>query len=53
MDLVQLFAFVAALWEGIFAETFFAGAFDQVADFEVVFVFENFFGHEIANQKLH
>jgi len=53
MDLIQLFAFVAALGEGIFAETFFAGAFDQVADFEVVFVFEFFWGHEITNQGFH
>jgi len=53
MDLVQLLAFVTALGKGLFAETFFAGAFNQVADFEVVFVFESFFWHEIANQNLH
>jgi len=45
VDFIQHFALVGTLGEGLLIDTFFAGAFDQIADFEIVFKFEYFFCH--------
>ena len=47
VDFIQYLALVGTLGEGLLIDTFFAGAFDQIADFEVVFKFEYFFCHFI------
>jgi hypothetical protein len=36
---------IGTLREGFFQDAFFAWAFDQVSDFEIVFEFEFFFWH--------
>ena len=46
MDLVQQDAFRRALREGLFLNAFFAGAFDEIPDFKIVFVFKWLFGHK-------
>jgi hypothetical protein len=45
VDLIQQFTFGAALRKGFSADALFAGAFYQIADFEIVFIFEPFFCH--------
>jgi len=47
VDLIQRFAPIGTLWQGLLINAFFARAFDQIADFEIVFKFENFFCHGI------
>jgi hypothetical protein len=45
MDLIQHFALIGTLWKGLLVDAFFAGTFNQIADFEIVFKFERFFWH--------
>jgi hypothetical protein len=45
LDLIQQFAFGTALWQGFLVDAFFAGTFYQIADLEIVFIFEPFFCH--------
>jgi hypothetical protein len=45
MDFIQHFALIGTPGKGFLMDAFFAGALNQIADFEIVFVFENFFGH--------
>ena len=45
MDLVQQDAFRRTFRKGLFLKTFFARAFDKITDFEIVFIFKNFFCH--------
>jgi len=47
VDFIQYLALVGTLGEGLLIDTFFAGAFDQIADFEIVFKFKCFFCHFI------
>jgi hypothetical protein len=53
VDLVQHLAVIGTLGEGLLVDAFFAGAFDQIADFEIVFKFKWLFGHCIAARMLH
>jgi hypothetical protein len=45
VDLVQQFTFGAALREGFPVNALFTGAFYQIPDFEVIFIFEHFYCH--------
>jgi hypothetical protein len=45
MDFIQQEAFRRALREGLFQAALFAGAFDEITDFKIVFVFKIFFYH--------
>ena len=45
MDLIQQDAFGCAFGQGLFQKAFFAGTFDKISDFEIVFIFKNFFCH--------
>jgi hypothetical protein len=45
MDLVQHFTFGTTLREDFLADALFAGAFYQIPDFEIVFIFEPFICH--------
>jgi hypothetical protein len=53
MDLVQYFALIRTLGEGLLVDALLAGAFHQIADFEVVFEFKWFFRHYVAARVLH
>ena len=46
MDLVQQNAFRRALREGLFQAALFAGAFDEISNFKIVFKFKWLFGHK-------
>ena len=48
MDFVQHLASIGTLGKGLVVDAFFAGAFHQIADFEVIFKFEWFFRHYVA-----
>jgi len=48
VDLVQYLAVIGTLGEGLLVDAFFAGTFDQIADFEIVFKFKRFLCHCIA-----
>jgi len=45
MDFIQHLAFGTALREGLLAAALFAGAFNQIPDFKIEFIFEPFFQH--------
>jgi hypothetical protein len=45
MDFIQHFALIGTLREDLLVDAFFAGTFNQIADFEIVFKFERFFCH--------
>ena len=45
VDFIQHLALIGTFWESLLVDTFFAGAFHQIADFEIIFVFECFFWH--------
>jgi hypothetical protein len=46
MDFIQKVAVIGALWEYLFLNAILAGAFHEVADFEIISVFELFFCHQ-------
>jgi len=46
VDLVQQDAFRRTLREGLFLNAFFAGAFYEIPDFKIVFIFKWFFDHK-------
>jgi len=50
VNFIQNFALVGTFWEGFLIDAFFAGAFNQIADFEIIFVFEYFFWHNYIFQ---
>jgi len=50
VNFIQYRALVGTFWEGFLIDAFFAGAFHQIADFEIIFIFENFFCHCISRQ---
>jgi hypothetical protein len=43
VNFIQKIAMIGTLGEGFLPDTFFAGALNQVSDFEIVFEFEIFF----------
>ena len=45
VDFIQYLALIGTLRKNLVVDTVFAGAFHQVADFKIVFVFECFFLH--------
>jgi hypothetical protein len=45
VDFIEQFTFGAAFREGCPVDALFAGAFYQIPDFEIVFIFETFFCH--------
>jgi len=45
VDFIQYLALIGTFGKSLLVDAFFAGAFDQVADFEIVFEFEYFFWH--------
>jgi len=47
VDLIQQLALIGTLGKGLLVDTFFAGAFYQVTDFKIVFIFKHFFCHFI------
>jgi hypothetical protein len=47
MDFIQKVAVVRTLRKSSFPDAIFAGAFNEVADFEIISVFEDFFCHEV------
>ncbi len=52
VDLIQHLALIGTLWEGLLVDAFFAGAFHQIADFEIVFKFKYFFWHYSIFQQV-
>ena len=52
MDFVQHFTLIGTLGENLAVDALLAGAFHQIADFEIVFKFEGFFGHDVAVRML-
>jgi hypothetical protein len=49
VDFIQHLALIGTLWKDLLVDAFFAGAFHQIADFEIVFKFKSFFCH--ANSR--
>jgi len=45
VDFIQHRALIGTFWKCLLVDAFFAGAFDEIADFEIVFKFEYFFCH--------
>jgi len=43
VDFIQHLALIGALGKGLLVDAFFAGAFYQIANFEIVFKFKYFF----------
>ena len=52
MDFIQYFTVIGTLWESLLVNAFFAGAFDQITDFEIVFKFKRFFCHCISRKYI-
>jgi len=50
VNFIQYFTFGAAFREGLSVDAFFAGTFDQIPDFEIIFIFKSFFCHFSAEQ---
>jgi len=52
VDFIQHLALIGTLGKGLLVDAFFAGAFDQIADFEIVFKFKRFFCHYNVFQRV-
>jgi hypothetical protein len=52
VDFIQYLALIGTLWESLLVDAFFAGAFDQITDFEIVFKFKRFFCHYNVFQRV-
>jgi hypothetical protein len=52
VDFIQYLALIGTLWESLLVDAFFAGAFHQITDFEIVFKFKRFFCHYNVFQRV-